>query len=170
MAWGDQIIPNENDPQDAPMELEGVTAQEFDTVRSFLNTGITAGDLPDSVIGNDGYFVSARRDVHEQLGATAIEMLTNPSNPGYTAEKEKIYRLCVMLLTGVYMCHSVPDLTSEALGPIRRSWDETDWLSKEAKLNARFSRNMGRIQPPREPVSSFVAVRGRRGTFGRRRR
>ena len=164
MAWGDKVAPNENDPGSSPFELEGVTEQEFDTMRSFLLTSLTEDDLPNSIIGNEGYFVAARRDVHDELGSAMVSIVSDPSN----SEKNDRYRLAVMLLTAVYMCEAVPELASESLGPIRRSWEDTDWSSKESKLRKRYQDALDKIAEPGAASPGFARLKGRRGNFSRR--
>ena len=169
MAWGDKVAPNVTDPTDTPFELEGVTEQEFNTIRSFLLTSLTTDDLGNDIIGNEGYFVAARRDVHDELGDDTVDEVSNPDNPQYTQQRNDRYRLAVMLLTAVYMCEAVPELSSESLGPIRRSWDETDWMSKEKKLRTRHQNEMDKITKATAAKPGFVVLNGSRGRFGRRR-
>ena len=185
MAWGDKVEPNPTDPQDTPFELEGVTQQDFDTVRSLLLTSLTEDVVPNEMISNDGYLVDAIREVRKSLGEDVVNDIVNKAttaqqkDPSLRTDEDRkaierfsIYKLAVLLLTAYYMCEAVEELASESLGPIRRSWEQTDWLSQSEKLLKRHQEKLDELTVT-DMLSlglGFGILRGSRGSFGRRSR
>ena len=157
MAWGDLIPPVDSQPVDVPMERDGITVQQFNTVRALLLNTLTESEIPNEMIANDAYFGSAFDEVNRILG-------THVPMPG-TRNYDK-YQTAVLLMTASYMCEAVAELNNDSIAVIRRSFHDTDWASKEMKLCNRALGEIAKIIP-RSATSGPQAERlpGRRGTF-----
>ena len=159
MAWGDTIQLDPDQPTDTPIELDGVTVQEYNAIRALLLVNLKETDLSNTVISDRTYFGAAKDEIDRRLGSHLAVILLDP-------EKELKYRRAVSLLTASYLCLAVPQLDSDGLESIRRSWHQTDWAAKKQMLEMRANAAIAELLPiATRLISASSVLRGRRGRF-----
>ena len=132
-----------------------LTAAEYPSIRAALDVGLDDEALPDSIIELPIY-----------SGAAELEILRRVPDLYTKSGVDK--RKCInamILLTAAYLAPAMPQITSETLGDVSRSYQSIDWLKFAAELRGRADGTIVELTTGARAAipTLFSVASGRRG-------